>query len=78
MATARQLEQIVGKALLDRAYRAQLLSDPVGATQTLRITLTDREIEYIKSLDANTLNALAEQLRKAVVPDAEAQNILFW
>lgn len=57
MATQDDLRAIAGKALADPEFREKLLSDPEGAVKDAGIELTDEQMEALKSMDREQLEA---------------------
>ena len=54
------VESVIGKAMLDTEFRELLLSDPDQALSVF--DLTDAEKVALKSMDAETMDALANTL----------------
>jgi len=53
MAMMSELEQVLGKAILDKEFRAKLLEDPEAAAAGLSIKLTEAQVARIRGLDAD-------------------------
>lgn len=66
MATAKQMERLVGKALFDSEFRHQLIEDPDTAARSAGIFLTVEQAARIRGLNAEEIEALAEAFRKMV------------
>jgi hypothetical protein len=52
------IEHILGKAILDTDFRDTLLADPEQALSSF--ALTDQEKNYLRHMDAETLDQLAD------------------
>lgn len=63
MATRSQIQKITSKAIFDNAFRLRLLKSPKKAAAELKITLTKKEIEYIKSLNPEDIHSVASQVQ---------------
>jgi hypothetical protein len=57
---------LAGTALLDQEFRNRLFANPAEAAAELEITLTQEQIDHIKSLDASLLNGLAQQIDEEI------------
>ncbi|MDH7485232.1 MAG: Os1348 family NHLP clan protein [Anaerolineae bacterium] len=68
MASRQELERVAGRALFDANFRRQLFEDPAGATQALRVELTEEQTRYIKELGAARLEGLLADLQKSIGP----------
>ncbi len=55
MATSSEMEQVVGKALLDSSFRAKLLVDPEVAAKSINVQLTELQATRIRDLDSKLL-----------------------
>jgi hypothetical protein len=66
MATQAQLERLIGRALTNPGFRAELLQDPRAAAQQLRCRLDDSQVERIKQVDPNVADQIAADLIKAL------------
>jgi hypothetical protein len=55
MATMSELEQVLGKAILDKEFRARLLEDPETAAASVSIKLAEAQAARIRSLDADVV-----------------------
>jgi hypothetical protein len=60
MAMMSELEQVLGKAILDKGFRARLLADPETAAASLSIKLTDAQVARIRGLDADLVEWWAQ------------------
>ena len=76
MATQAQMERLIGKALLDEQFRALLLENPEKAARQMRYRLDGGQAARIRSLDANALDALADNFGRAIEPPH--QPLGFW
>jgi hypothetical protein len=45
-----ELERLIGRAVMDKEFRDQLLNDPEGAAKAAGFNLSDAELEQLKSL----------------------------
>jgi hypothetical protein len=68
MATANQMERLVGKALFDSEFRYQLIADPGTAARSAGIFLSEEQAARVRGLNVEELEALAEKFRKMVGP----------
>ena len=66
MATPAQMERLIGKALMDAEFRAQLLADPEKAARSLRYRLTDLQLARIRRLSADEAELLTAAFDKAI------------
>ncbi len=57
MAEKDQLRTIAGKALADPAFREKLLADPEAAVKEAGIELTPEQMEALKGMDRESLEA---------------------
>jgi hypothetical protein len=57
MAEKDELRTIAGKALADPAFRDKLLADPEGAIKEAGIELTPEQLEALKGMDREQLEA---------------------
>ena len=51
MATEQELYQVIGRAVVDSAFRARLAADPVAAAAEVGVALTPAEAAGLKSED---------------------------
>jgi hypothetical protein len=51
MATAAELEHVLGKAILDGDFRQKLLANPQEAAKGIGIGLADAQVAAIRNLD---------------------------
>jgi len=72
------MDKLVGKALFDDEFRAQLLRDPENAARSLRIVLTSGQIERIRGLDAQAMENLAHEFQELVGIGGPIHHIKFW
>ena len=56
--TQDTVEHIIGKAILDADFRDTLLADPEQALSSF--ALNDKEKNYLKQMDSETLDQLAD------------------
>jgi hypothetical protein len=45
-----ELERLIGRAVMDKEFRDQLLNDPEGAAKAAGFNLSDADLEQLKSL----------------------------
>ena len=65
MATEQEVQELLGRALADEAFRAQLLDDPRQAARDAGYDLTQEQLAALKTIDTQTLaEALDERLVK--------------
>ncbi|MBN1140088.1 MAG: Franean1_4349 family RiPP [Anaerolineae bacterium] len=65
MATEQEWQELLGRALADEAFRAQLLDDPRQAARDAGYALTEEQLAALKMIDTQTLaEALDERLVK--------------
>ena len=60
MATEKEMYELVGRAVIDAAFREQLLADPAGAAAAAGYALTAEQLAALKSADGQGLAALLE------------------
>ena len=61
----RDLEAVIGRAIVDKAFRELLFADPEAALQAYE--LSERELAALRSVDAESLDACGGSLGKRVV-----------
>ena len=65
MATEKELNELLGRALTDAKLRAALLEDTLKATQGLGLSLTEEQLAGLKATDLGRLaEGLDERLSK--------------
>jgi len=65
VATEREMQELLGRALADEAFRARLLDDPRQAVRDVGYELTEEQLAALKMIDTQTLaEALDERLVK--------------
>lgn len=62
---ATELEQLVGRALLDPEFQGRLLRDPAAAAAELGIKLSDEQAMRVRKLDRAALARLSDCARDA-------------
>jgi hypothetical protein len=65
MATTAELQQLVGKLMLDPAFRRDFAADPAAGAATLNIQLTDEETESFRQNLAGFVAAASELEKNA-------------
>ena len=65
MATEKEWQELLGRALADESFRAQLFDDPRQAAREAGYDLTVEQLAALKTIDIQTLaEALDERLVK--------------
>ena len=65
MATGQEMQELLGRALADEAFRARLFDDPRQAAREAGYELTEEQLAALKMIDTQTLaEALDERLVK--------------
>ena len=65
MATEQEMQELLGRALADEAFRARLLDDPRQAVREAGYELAEEQLAALKMIDTQTLaEALDERLVK--------------
>lgn len=65
MATETEIQELLGRALADEAFRARLLDDPRQAARGAGYELAEEQVAALKMIDTQTLaEALDERLVK--------------
>lgn len=64
MASAEDLEYLVGKAVLDGKFRSWFLKEPMEAASSLKIQLTPAQAASIQNLDENLVEWWAQGIEK--------------
>ena len=77
MATSEELQQLVGKVMLDPIFRRAFAGDPAAAATTVNIQLSPEEVQSFKSNMAAFVSGAAELEKGAATtatasPDAAA------
>jgi hypothetical protein len=62
MASAEDLEYLVGKAVLDSKFRGWFLKEPMEAASSVKIQLTPAQAASIQNLDENLVEWWAQGL----------------
>ena len=58
----KDVERLVGRALLDAEFREKLFADPEATIQEAGFDLTEKEIAQLKRVDKEKAEALAAEL----------------
>jgi hypothetical protein len=67
LATEKEWQELLGRALADEAFRAQLFDDPRQAAQDAGYDLTAEQLAALKTIDVQSIaEALDERLVKKV------------
>ena len=62
--TQRELEAVIGRAILDQEFRMALFADPTAALAGYE--LTEAEVAALRSVDAESLDACGNWLTRRV------------
>ena len=62
----REVERLIGKALMDAGFRRRLLADPLAALEQEGFELDEGEIKSLAQVPADSLQALAEGLQQGL------------
>ena len=63
MSEREQLEQLVGKALLDTSFRERLLRDPESTAESIGLRLSGPQTQRIGEWDGDLLDTVAGPIR---------------
>ena len=61
MATEKEWQQLLGRALADAAFRAALFDDPRQAAQDAGYDLTAEQLAALKTIDAQTIAVVLDE-----------------
>ena len=61
MATEKEMHELVGKAVLDVAFRRKLIADPKAAAKEAGIMLSEEQLAALKSAEGKGLAAILEE-----------------
>lgn len=65
MATEKEMQELLGRALADEAFRARLFDDPRQAARDAGYDLTAEQLAALKTIDTQSIaEALDERLVK--------------
>ncbi len=65
MAPEKELQELLGRALVDEAFRARLFDNPRQAARDAGYDLTEEQLAALKTIDTQTIaEALDERLVK--------------
>lgn len=67
MASQAEMEQLLGKAVFDEAFRTYILKAPEEAAKSVGIALNADQAYAIGHLDAETMEALAMLMSKEAI-----------
>ena len=62
MATKEQLKEVIGKALGDSAFKAELMKNPVDAAQKMGFELSPEQAEMLKNMDISNMASQVEEM----------------
>lgn len=65
MSLSRNAHEVLGRALVDSAFRASLFTDPRSACDTVGLALTEAEYAAIGNFDRDTFEGAARDLAGA-------------
>jgi len=69
MATAKEIHELVGRAVVDAEFRKKLIADPENTVKEAGFNLTDEQLNALKSTDGKSLaSVLDENLPKFGIP----------
>lgn len=69
MASQQEQDYLIGVTLTrDDAFRAWLVRDPRAAAKSVGVELTDREVQYISSMNVDALNKAAAYIQETLPP----------
>ena len=69
MASEKEMQELLGRALADEEFRARLFDDPRQAARDVGYELTEEQLAALKTIDLQTLaEALDERLVKKIGP----------
>jgi restriction endonuclease Mrr len=72
VATETEMQELLGRALTDEAFRARLLDDPRQAVQEAGYDLTAEQLAALKTIDTQTM---AEMLDERLI---KKTGVNFW
>jgi hypothetical protein len=58
----KDLERLIGRAVLDTEFRARLLADPEKVIREEGFDLTEEELEKVKEVDGEKAKATLEEM----------------
>lgn len=61
MATMSEMEYLLGKAIIEANFRAELINDPEAAAKRIGLTLTTAQAAAIKQIDASMFEQWASR-----------------
>lgn len=64
MARPDQIVELAGKVLLEPEFRERFLDDPEGAAESIEVTLTAEQANFLKTLDRKAVEDLATDFAK--------------
>ncbi len=65
MASQAEINQLIGKAMLESDFRERLLKDPTGTAREAKIVLTPAQADFIGKIDPKEMDAAAAQFLDA-------------
>lgn len=69
MATEKEMQELLGRALVDEAFRARFFDDPRQAARDAGYDLTAEQLAALKTIDTQSIaEALDERLVKKTGP----------
>ncbi len=69
MATTRQMELLIGKALFEPEFRKKLLKNPKKTAESMNIRLNPMQIERIKGLKTEDVDQVANDFDTLRLPN---------
>jgi len=74
MASENEIQKIIEQAIVDDAFRANLMNDPVKAIKSVGYELSDAQIEQLTKMHNNQIHSMIldieERISKAANPAA--------
>jgi hypothetical protein len=66
MASQKEIQDLIGKAMADAEFGASLLADPAKAAKSLGYDLTEDQVAGFKASDLSSAEGLDERLSKYI------------
>ena len=68
--TKEDLSRVVGRALMDQKFAAQLTKDPAGAAKSIGAKLSPDEVKSLTDVSATHMKSVSSLLRSKMNPKA--------
>lgn len=65
MASQTEVNQLIGRAMIESDFRGRLLKDPIGTAREAGIGLTPSQADFIGKIDPGQMDAVAAEFLKA-------------